>query len=252
MTCYTAMLRSPARVPPLRNGPATDRPRRRRRGRLRALRRFAADYTCHQCGRAGNPHGHGRCAHCVLAERVNALLAGRDGAVSTQLEPLARHWRTLRLPFPAIRGSRRARTRSCSPGSAADGRPLSHDLLDELPPSRNQRYIRQLLVQTGVLPAATRTSNASPAGSITTSRTNRPRTRTWPARFCIGFCCDEHANGPPRAVIPTSADRDLRRRVSVALDFLAWIDEQGMALDRPAPRRSRSTGWTGATASAAT
>ncbi|MFH0179144.1 hypothetical protein ACIA6D_42595 [Streptomyces cacaoi] len=34
---------------------------------------FAADYTCHQCGRVGNPHSRGRCAHCVLAERVNAL-----------------------------------------------------------------------------------------------------------------------------------------------------------------------------------
>jgi hypothetical protein len=29
---------------------------------------------------------------------------------------------------------------------------------------------------------------------------------------------------------PASADRDLRRRVSVALDFLAWMDQRGLAL----------------------
>ena len=37
-------------------------------------------------------------------------------------------------------------------------------------------------------------------GSITTSLTNRPSTRTWSVRFCIGFCCGEHAIAPPRAV----------------------------------------------------
>src|SRR5664280_1348040 len=35
---------------------------------------------------------------------------------------------------------------------AAAGRPLSHDLLDELPPSRYLHYVRQTLVHTGVLP----------------------------------------------------------------------------------------------------
>lgn len=29
---------------------------------------------------------------------------------------------------------------------------------------------------------------------------------------------------------PASADRDIRRRVSVALEFLAWIDEEHLAL----------------------
>ncbi|MFH9090966.1 hypothetical protein [Streptomyces sp. NPDC017673] len=79
--CYTALLRSPAECPccgivqPLiaRDddgsevcGPCVG---------------FAADYSCRQCGRAGNPYSRGRCAHCVLAERVNALLAGPDGTV---------------------------------------------------------------------------------------------------------------------------------------------------------------------------
>jgi hypothetical protein len=35
---------------------------------------------------------------------------------------------------------------------AATGESLSHERLDELPPGRNEYYIRQLLVTTGVLP----------------------------------------------------------------------------------------------------
>ena len=41
---------------------------------------------------------NGRCAYCVLAERVNKLLAGRDGAVSTQLQPLVEAFAQVRLP----------------------------------------------------------------------------------------------------------------------------------------------------------
>lgn len=63
---------------------------------------FAADYTCRQCGRAGNPHSRGRCAHCLLAECVDILLAGPDGTVAPQLEPLAAALANAPSPVPAI------------------------------------------------------------------------------------------------------------------------------------------------------
>ncbi|MFE0023339.1 hypothetical protein [Amycolatopsis sp. NPDC059021] len=36
-------------------------------------------------------------------------------------------------------------------GFLADGRIVGHELLDELPPSRNVHYGRQMITQTGVL-----------------------------------------------------------------------------------------------------
>ncbi|MDJ0345648.1 hypothetical protein QMK19_25990 [Streptomyces sp. H10-C2] len=162
---------------------------------------FAADYTCRRCGRAGNPHSRGRCAHCVLAERVNALLAGPDGTVAPQMEPLAAALTDAPSPFRAIQWIKESPNTRLLARLAADGHVLGHELLDELPPSRNQRYIRQLLVHTGILEERHEDLERIPGWS-TSSRTSRPRTPTSPARSCTGSCSDEHANGPPTATIP--------------------------------------------------
>lgn len=132
---------------------------------------FAADCTCKQCGRAGNPHSRGRCAHRVLGERVNALLAGPDGTVAPQMEPLAEALSDAPSPFPAIQWIKESPNTELLARLAAEGHDLTHDLLDELPPSR-------------VLPwkNAMRTSNVSRAGWSMSSRTSRPRTPTAPAR----------------------------------------------------------------------
>lgn len=102
MSCYNAVLRSPAEcsrcgtVQPLiaRNNHGA--------GICGPCVGFAADYTCRQCGGAGNPHSRGRCAHCVLAERVNALLTGPDGMVAPQMTPLAAALADAPSPFPAV------------------------------------------------------------------------------------------------------------------------------------------------------
>ncbi|MFF5604401.1 hypothetical protein [Streptomyces noursei] len=146
MTCFTAVLRSPAECPRCgmvqsliaRDGDGADV--------CGPCVGFAADYTCKQCGRTGNPHSRGRCAHCVLAERVNALLAGPDGTITSQLEPLAAALADAPSPFPAIQWLKESPNTKLLARLASEGHELSHELLDELPPSRNQRYIRQLLL----------------------------------------------------------------------------------------------------------
>ncbi|GCB52114.1 hypothetical protein [Streptomyces sp. NL15-2K] len=84
----------------------------------------------------------------------------------------------------------------------AEGREFTHELLDELPPDRNQRYIRQLLVHTGILGDRKEDIERIPGWLDTSSRTSRPRTPTSPARSCTGSCFGEHASGPPLAAIP--------------------------------------------------
>lgn len=102
---------------------------------------FAADYTCRQCGRTGNPHSRGRCAQCVLAERVNALPAGPDGTVAPQLKLLAAAPADAPSPFPAIQWIKESPNTELLSQPTAEGHELTHDLLDALPPSRNQHYI---------------------------------------------------------------------------------------------------------------
>jgi hypothetical protein len=230
MSCYTAVLRSPAECP--RCG--TVQPLIARdddgAGVCGPCVGFAVDYTCRQCGRAGNPHSRGRCAHCVLAERVNALLTGPDGTVAPQMKPLATALADAHSPFPAIQWLKESPNTKLLAQLAAEGHTLSHELLDELPPSRNQRYVRQLLVHTGVLEERHEDLERIP-GWLEHELADKPAAHANLARPFLHWFLLRRAR--QRAAIrrhPASADRDLRRRVSVALDFLAWIDQRGLAL----------------------
>ncbi|MFE0358857.1 peptidoglycan-binding protein [Streptomyces nigra] len=193
---------------------------------------FAADYTCKQCGRAGKRHSRGRCAHCVLAERVNALLAGPDGTVTPQMEPLAAALTDAPSPFPAIQWLKESPNTKLLARLAADGHGLSHELLDELPPSRNQRNIRQLLVRTGILEERHEDLERIP-GWLEHELADKPAAHANLARpFLHWFLLRRARQRAAHRHHPASAGRDLRRRVSVALDLLAWMDQRGLALDK--------------------
>jgi len=188
------------------------------------------DYACRQCGRSGNPHGGGRCASCVLAERLHALLAGPEGAVSPQLRPLLDAMSKVGSPFSAIHWITSSPNARLLTRLAADDRPISHELLDELPPSRNQQYIRQLLVHTGVLPERHEDLERLPAW-FEHELTEKPTPHANLVRPFLNWFLLHRAR--QRAAVrhyAASADRDIRRRVSVALEFLAWIDEHELTL----------------------
>ncbi|MFI0811853.1 hypothetical protein [Streptomyces echinatus] len=228
--CYTAVLRSPAECP--RCGMVQPLIARDDHGVevCGPCVGFAADYTCKQCGRAGNPHSRGRCAHCVLAERVDVLLAGPDGTVAPQLKPLATALAAALSPFPAIQWIKESPNTKLLARLVTEGLELSHDLLDELPPSRNQRYIRQLLVHTGVLVERNEDLERIP-GWLEHELADKPAAHANLVRPFLHWFLLRRAR--QRAAIrhhPASADRDLRRRISVALDFLAWTDQHGLTL----------------------
>jgi hypothetical protein len=113
----------------------------------------AVDYACGGCG--GEEAGiyvAGRCARCVLRDRLTDLLASPDGHISPQLAPLVEALGDVDDPFKAIAWLAHSPSARLLVRLATDGRPISHDLLDELPPGHAERYIRQTLVATGVLP----------------------------------------------------------------------------------------------------
>jgi hypothetical protein len=97
-----------------------------------------------------------------------------------------------------------------------EGGTLSHELLDELPPSRNQRYIRQLLVHTGVLGERNEDLERIP-GWLEHELANKPAAHANLARPFLQWYLLRRARQRAAARrYPASADRDLRRRVSVA------------------------------------
>ena len=190
-----------------------------------------AVYTCRQCGRPGNPYARGRCAYCVLADRARDLLTGPGGSISPQLQPLAAAFAQISRPFAGIQWIRSSPAARLLAHLAAEDRPLSHDLLDELPPTRGLHYIRQVMVQTGVLPGRDEDLErvlswlehhlaGKPAGHASLVRPflhwhllRRARNRASARRY------------------PVSAGGDLRCQILVALELLAWADEQAITLE---------------------
>ncbi len=189
-----------------------------------------ADYTCRQCGRSGNPYGHGRCAFCVLADKVNDLFTGPDGTISPQLRPLADALIGTHSPFKAIQWVHEHPNAQLLSELATENREISHDLLDELPPAPVLQHLRQIMVQTGVLPERHEDLERVPAWldhhladkPVEHARLVRP--------FLHWFLLRRARNRASTRAYPTTVGRDLRKRVLVALDLLTWIDAQGTTL----------------------
>ncbi|WP_139131374.1 hypothetical protein [Streptomyces griseus] len=112
---------------------------------------FAADYTRKQRGRAGTLLQPRPTLSLCPRRAINTLLAGPDGTITPQLEPFAAAPADAPSPFPAIQCLKESPNIKLLTQLVTEGHTLSHTLPDKLPPSRNQRYIRQPLLHTGIL-----------------------------------------------------------------------------------------------------
>jgi hypothetical protein len=172
--------------------------------------------------------------------------AGPAGEITPQLQPLAVALAAVPSPFPAIQWIKESPSTKLLARLAAEGKTLSHELLDELPPGRNQRYIRQILVHTGILAERHEDLERIP-GWLEHELADKPAAHANLARPFLHWFLLRRAR--QRAAIrqhPASADRDLRRRVSVALELLAWMDLRD--LDLPDLAQDHIADWiTGAT-----
>jgi hypothetical protein len=228
--CYNAVLRSPAKcvrcqvVQPLI---ARDEDSNGVCGRCVGV---DVDYTCQRCGRTGNPYGRDGCAYCVLTDRARDLLAGPDGEVLPQLRPLANALARTQSPFKQIQWIKDSPNARLLTRLIADGRPISHELLDGLPPSRNVHYVRQMMTQTGVLPERHEDLERLPAW-LDHHLVGKPTDHANLIRPFLHWFLLRRARGRARVRrFPASAGRDLRRRILVALEFLAWLDKEGLTL----------------------
>ncbi|WP_405958145.1 XRE family transcriptional regulator [Streptomyces phaeochromogenes] len=188
------------------------------------------DYTCRQCGRSGNPYGRGRCAHCVLADKVNNLLAGPDGAIPAQLQPLADGLTSTHTPFKTIQWVHEHPNAKLLAALVAGGREIDHAVLDELPPGAALQHLRQMMVQTGVLPERHEDLERV-AAWLEHHLDDKPVEHATLVRpFLHWHLLRRARTRASKHTYPTVVGRDLRRRILVALDLLAWIDTQETTL----------------------
>lgn len=114
---------------------------------------LAALHVCADCGDESRIYETDRCRGCVLARRVDALLAGADGVINPALVPLAH---TLAATTPAKAGLRwiaKPETTALLGALGAGELAVTHAALDERGDTNVIRHLRAVLVAAGVLDA---------------------------------------------------------------------------------------------------
>jgi hypothetical protein len=193
------------------------------------------DYTCRECGRGGEIHSGRRCFGCVLAERARILLAGPGGEVSAQLHPLLEALTTVANPATVVSWLGTSRSARLLGRLARTGDPITHDLLDDLPQTQALRYVRAVLVNSGVLPARNEhlerlapwlehLLRGKPAHH---ARLIRPFMHWFVLRRARRAAARRAA--ARRTFTRGSADF-ARARIHAALDLLSWLDQRGQVL----------------------
>jgi hypothetical protein len=187
-------------------------------------------HLCRRCGWAGRRYANEVCARCVLDDRLNCLMAV-DGTIPEELRPVYESLMATTNPRGMIWWLSRSPNARLLASLAADGGPLTHELLDDLPPSRHELYVRQMLVHTGVLPSRDEDTERIPAW-LEQQLAGRPAAHADLLRPFVNWHVLRLARRRSRQRhYPASAKKYLRTKVRTALDLLAWLDERRMTID---------------------
>ncbi|OXY95873.1 hypothetical protein BEH93_33925 [Streptomyces sp. 2R] len=186
--------------------------------------------ACTRCRFPGDLYTAGLCARCVLADRVDELLAPARGETARQLRPLAEALGAAPYPRSVLAWLHRHSAAALLAGLAAEGQALTHEMLDRLPRMKATRYVRELLVGTGVLPA--RQENLARLEAWTSSFTGalpagQARLVGPYARWQI--VRDARRRAARRPYSSRAADADVRG-IRIAAAFTAWLDHEGLGL----------------------
>ena len=185
-------------------------------------------FNCHSCG-APDMLEYGRCARCVLASTLEALLDDAGPVPAGQLGALAEALQAAPRPRVTLRWLRHRRGGMILAGLAAGREPITHDLLDQMPSSHALHFLRDRLVSTGVLPErpeyldrippwADQVTAGKPDGHARLVRTYAQWDALRRARRRLG----------PRATAGQA--QKVRSKIRVASAFLDWLAGHGRDL----------------------
>jgi hypothetical protein len=112
---------------------------------------FDVLWGCSACPSTAGAYEGGRCARCVMIDQVRQLLAGPDGDVPAQLQPLLAAFAAVEEPRTVLAWVRRSSGARAISQLAATATAVDHAALDALPQTQALNYLRQALVFSGVL-----------------------------------------------------------------------------------------------------
>ena len=167
----------------------------------------------------------------MLPERVRAHLAGPDGPIPVQLQPVAEALTTTDNAQTVLNWLARSPNAHLLARLAAAGEHLTHDLLDELPQNNGEFYLRQALVSTGVLPARNEDLERIPAW-LEHLLADKPSRHARLIRPYVHWFLLRRARRRAATVRRTGrAGSFLRHQIRLAAELTAWLDARQLTLE---------------------
>ncbi|MFI1652293.1 hypothetical protein ACH4XT_35920 [Streptomyces avidinii] len=114
------------------------------------------DFFCDRCGFEGLLLGGRLCEHCTLADTLGRLLDDGTGHVAASLQPLVISLLEMDRPKSRLIWLRNPNVVHLLRGLATGSIPLTHDGLHQETPWRTVVHLRDLLMDSGVLPRVDR------------------------------------------------------------------------------------------------
>jgi hypothetical protein len=190
------------------------------------------DYRCRRCHRSGRVIAGGLCFNCLAHDRVNLLLADHRGVLPSRLRPV--------IPALLAAGTGEAVWRWLDPRKAtahlvghiaASTDPVSHDLLDTLPPSQALHRLRAVLVHGGVLPPrAEHLARIQPW--LEQLLADQPASHANLVRAWVHWTLLRRARSRlPQRVFTAAAAHWMRSCIIASIRFLAWVEATNRSLE---------------------
>lgn len=184
---------------------------------MQLVRPFAALYS------------DGHCPTCVARQRVHDLLSNEQGEVHQQLRPLIDLLDIDGNPRSVIAWLHRAKWAEQLGELARQHHQITHQIIDDLPQTRHLAYLRQVLVHIGALAARDEDIDGTMPW-LDDLLEDQPTSITSVVRPYATWSVLRRARRRRNHTNNRSARKYARSRISLATQFLNWLDSRGKSL----------------------
>lgn len=189
-----------------------------------------ARFACKDCGSEVQLTGS-QCGRCRMKDRATALLSQDNGTVHPGFKGLYQHFLATPDPRTVTRWISHSPIKETLRSMAQGQLPISHMSLDQLTQTHRVRYLREVLVSAGTLPAQDMQLHAYEVYSSKFISAIPPNQASIISRYQRWYVLRIMRRSS--AQTPTSVHALNRRRAELRAiaAFLTWLDNQGHCLE---------------------
>jgi hypothetical protein len=113
---------------------------------------ITTSFICATCGHEGKQWYRRTCLSCSLVRRLRAVIDDGTGQVPEHLQPLVDKLASMANPISGLTWLNKADVKARLAGLADGSFPLTHAGVDAMPGAQGREFLRELLIDVGMLP----------------------------------------------------------------------------------------------------